>query len=188
MLRPGNQQDADWKIPAGREKAVRTQDSDVSASATFGLGPESQAGSLDLPPHTLRCTTQRAEGSATPSYTWSPESTPCEDSPSPWASTTPGSITDDSTQAGSPYTPSQIAPDPSPDMFVIGLQEAGSIPRWSKLLAAELEPRYTKVENVSLGGTHMVIYVRSEMRSRITNVQSSKMATGKFGVCHNKVS
>jgi hypothetical protein len=73
-------------------------------------------------------------------------------------------------------------------MVVIGILEAGSIARWSKLLAAELEPRYTKVDDVSLGGTHMVVYVRSEMRSRITNTHSSRMATGKFGVCPNKVS
>ncbi|XP_059154099.1 inositol polyphosphate 5-phosphatase K-like isoform X2 [Physella acuta] len=80
----------------------------------------------------------------------------------------------------------QLKADPLPDLYAIGLQEAGSH-NWDGALSSALKPHnYVKVKSRQLVGIFTIVYVKRSRLPWVTSVESELTKTGFGGYYGNK--
>lgn len=72
------------------------------------------------------------------------------------------------------------------DLYAVGTQESGSLGEWEALLTRTLGPAYCRLAGSTLMNINLVLFLRRDLRPRVSEVLSSTVATGVGNMLGNK--
>lgn len=72
------------------------------------------------------------------------------------------------------------------DLYAVGCQEGGNLVEWEALLHGRLGTKYVRVTSATLMSISATLFLRRELRGRLSEVATSTVATGIGNLLGNK--